>query len=49
MPYPRPYPNKPLYSVIQHQQKLILEVPNSVRDCCFQHCYSNRAMVLHKL
>ena len=42
-----PYPNKPLYSVIQHQRKLILEVPNSVRDCClkdscsscFQHCY----------
>ena len=51
-----PYLNKPLYSVKQHQQKLILEVPNSLQDCClknscsgcFQHCYSNRAMVLHK-
>ena len=48
-----PYPNKPLYSV---QRKLILEVPNSVQDyclknscSCFQHCYSNRAMVNSKL
>ena len=32
-----PYPNKPLYSVIQHQRKLILEVPNSVRDYCLKN------------
>ena len=44
------------YQTSQHEGKLILETSNLEQDCslknnydsCFQYCYSDRAMALHK-